>query len=685
LSTHASGILITDKPLVYYTPLQNALRGEGLISQFCMEDVEAIHLLKLDVLGLSTMTVLFRAFGWIARTTGEQVTQESIPLDDPDTYALLCTGEVTGIFQIESAGMRRVLRDLQPSEFRDIVAVLSLYRPGPMQFIKNYCDRKFGREDITYRHPALEPILAETYGIIVYQEQIIRIARELAGYTAGEGDLMRRAVGKKKREVLEAQRTKFVEGAMHQGIPAEAAETIFEDIVAFADYGFNKSHAACYAVLTLQTGYLKAHYPVEFMTAMLSVESGKPEKLPLLITECRRLGIEVRPPSVNDSDLDFTIERADSADSTERRSILGHKPLAIRFGLGAIKNVGQAPASQVVEARGDRPFADLEDFARRVDLRSLNKRVLESLILAGALDCLGDRSAMHGAMDQILALSQELHRARAVGQRSLFEFGVALNGETEECAPNPFAVHLELSCAGAPLPQKQLLASEKELLGTYMSAHPLQAYSPHLDPRLTAVANIDRTMARNAVQVLGVLSNIRHITTKRGDTMAFAQLADMSGTIEITIFPRLFEERKSLLNEDAVLLVEAKVDERDEAAQLVVDAISLYEPPPQQPDPPPPAPQTGVAPAPGNGASRVKSMVIEVPLDANDAQGQQAVSELFDLLAAVRGDVPFRFRLTHASGSVELTFPQVRTAYSPQLEQQIAARVGPNRCKIDWA
>jgi len=340
LSTHAAGVIIADRPLIEYTPLQRAPRGEGLISQYCMSDVEDIGLLKLDVLGLSTLTVLDKAFYWIKKTHGIELTQEDIPLDDPDAYALLASGDVTGIFQVESEGMRRVLRNMQPTEFTDIIAILGLYRPGPMASIPEYIDRKFGRKPVTYAHPLLEPILAETYGIIVYQEQVIQIASALAGFTASEADLMRRAMGKKKAKVMEQQRAKFIDGCQANGIDREIAESIFADIETFADYGFNKSHGAAYAVITLQTAYLKAHYPVEFMAALLMVERGNLEKVSLFISECRRLGIPVRPPDINASGVNFEIEPCQWNTLRERADLLGKSNLAIRFGLGAIKNVG---------------------------------------------------------------------------------------------------------------------------------------------------------------------------------------------------------------------------------------------------------------------------------------------------------------------------------------------------------
>jgi len=565
-STHAAGVLIADRPLVEYTPLQRTPRGEGIISQFTMEDVESIGLLKLDVLGLSTLTVLDRAFQWIERTRGIKLTQDTIPMDDADTYALLSSGEVTGIFQVESSGMRRILRDMQPTELKEIIAVLALYRPGPMQFIPNYINRKFGREDIEYRHPLLEPILAETYGIIVYQEQIIQIASQLAGYTLAEADLMRRAVGKKKKKDLEQQHAKFTEGAVANGIPLDVAEAIFADIEFFANYGFNKSHSAAYAVVTIQTAYLKAHHTAEFMTALLSVERGNLEKVVELIGECRRLGIEVRRPDVNESNVDFTIEPAEECPPEQKCQLLGVSALAIRFGLGAIKNVGDGPAQIIVEARGNKPFADLDDFARRVDLRAVNKRVLECLIRAGALDSLGQRAALLATIDQMVAVSQEQHRAQEVGQRSLFDLNPTFLGSTP-------SAKLTLASDAPPLSEKKCLADEKELLGTYMSRHPLDILSKYIDERLTAVSQIDATLEGAQVRVAGIVNSVRAIATKKGDMMAFAQFEDLSAPIELVIFPRTYEESKALLEGDSVLLVQGKVDMRYDKPKLVADAI----------------------------------------------------------------------------------------------------------------
>jgi len=663
LSTHAAGVLIADRPIVEYTPLQRAPRGQGMISQFCMEDVEAIGLLKLDVLGLSTLTALDRTFKWIERTTGVKLTQSSIPLDDPQTFALLSSGEVTGVFQVESSGMRRTLREMQPTQFEDIVAVLGLYRPGHMQFIPNYIARKHGHEPITYRHPALEPILAETYGIIVYQEQIIRIAAELAGYTASEADLMRRAVGKKKKGVLEQQHVKFVSGAAANGIPQDVAEAIFADIEAFANYGFNKSHGAAYAVLTLQTAYLKAHYPVQFVTSLLSIERGNLEKTARLVAECHRLGIEVRPPDVQSSEIDFAVEAATEHSLEQRHHLLGVKDLAIRFGLGAIKNCGDGPAEVIVEARGGRPFSDIDDFISRVDLRQVNKRALECLIRAGALDSLGMRQALLASLDQIVGESQQLHRAREIGQRSLFDLGLgaATSGGARFALPNNIP----------SIPEKQILSDEKELLGVYMSAHPLDVLTRFHDERLTSLSEIDQSMQNEQVRVAGMVGSLRVITTRKGDSMAFAQLEDLSDSKDLVIFPRTYSDARDLLSEDALLLIRAKVDVRDGETKLCAESIEPYQPP--------------------KGAKRrrpearhPKRLFLDIPLGSDEQESKEMVGRVFSLLSENRGDLPFFFHLKSPYGSVEMAFPKTTTSYSPEMERQIADLIGRDQFTVEW-
>ena len=447
-STHAAGVVIADKPLDEYIPLNRPTRGaaEGEevlpVTQFNMNDVDQLGLLKVDFLGLSTLTVLRRAAELVERYHDKRYTLDSIPLDDPAIYALLSSGHVTGVFQVEGAGMRKMLREMRPKQFENVVAAIALYRPGPMEYIPTYIRRLHGKEQVKYHHPSLEPILGETYGIIVYQEQIIRIARDLAGYDAGEADTIRKAVGKKILEKLLEHHEKFIKGAVAKGIPEAAAQGTWEDIETFARYGFNKAHAADYAVIVCQTAYLKAHYPVEYMAALLSVERGDTDKVAFVTADCRRLGIPLMPPSVNFSELDFSIENVSDAsageahvgeadtpgdavattaaapgDSTADSTDSEHGQKRIRFGLAAIKNVGEGPVGIILEAREKAgPFSDLDSFCQRVDLRQVGKRALESLIRAGAFDDFGERSQVLAVLDRMTALSSSHHQAADVGQ-----------------------------------------------------------------------------------------------------------------------------------------------------------------------------------------------------------------------------------------------------------------------------
>ena len=675
-STHAAGVLIADRPLVEYTPLQRAPRGEGIISQFCMSDVEDIGLLKLDVLGLSTLTVLDRAFGWIRRTRGIELTQETIPLDDPDAFALLSSGEVTGIFQVESEGMRRVLRDMQPHEFTDIIAILGLYRPGPMASIPEYIDRRFGRKPVSYAHPSLEPILSETFGIIVYQEQVIQIATDLAGFTASEADLMRRAMGKKKADVMEQQKAQFVEGCVTNDIPRDVAEGIFADIETFADYGFNKSHGAAYAVITLQTAYLKAHYPVEFMAALLSVERGNLDKVALFVSECRRLGIEVRPPDVNASGVDFQVEPLQWETPEERNDLSSAEGLAIRFGLGAIKNVGDGPAQVIVSSRmnrpcdekeaseGEEPFADIEDLCNQVDLRQVNKRVLECLVRAGVMDSLGERNALLASLDPMISVSQEVHSAREVGQRSLFDLGPQIMGQ--DCG-----ARISLPTNVTPLPEKERLADEKELLGCYLSSHPLDILTQYVDPRLTPLAELDPNLSSEPVTVACVLSGIRVITTRKGDPMAFCQIEDLSGNMEAVIFPRTYETAKGQLNDGDLVLIKGKPNERNESINLIVDEISPYSLPPG-------------AQKRQSAVRQAKRLTVHLSVNGDSSESAQIASRALDLMDETPGDVPFGVFLQLPEGCVHLEFNK-GTRYSPQLERSLQTLIGRDCLRVEWA
>jgi len=693
-STHAAGVVIADKPLTTYVPLAMAPRGEGQVTQYTMEALEEIGLLKIDFLGLSTLTILQRALDNIQATRGIQLRTSEIPLDDPAIYELLSSGEVTGVFQVESAGMRRTLRDMRPTTFEDIVVLLSLYRPGPMQFIENYIARKEGREKVTYRHPALEPILKDTNGIIVYQEQIIRIATDLAGYSSSEADLMRRAVGKKKAKALQEQRLKFIEGARQRGIPEEAASLIFDDIEFFANYGFNKAHSAAYAVLTCQTAYLKAKYPVEYMAAMLSVERGNSEKVASLIGECRRLGIDVLPPDVNCSQVDFTIENG-----------------AIRFGLGAIKNVGEGAVDEILRARGSKPFVSVDDWCHRVDLRQVNKRVLECLIKSGAMDCLGTRSQLLAAIDRMVTVSQQVHAAREAGQLSLF-------GLPEGGAPVGFLALPDVP----PIARKDQLAWEKELLGLYITQNPLQLL-PTRDERITRSDQIDESIKGRRILVMGMVAAVRTITTKKGDPMAFVQIDDLGGSIEAVIFPRLYEETRELWAEDRLVVLKGKVDIRDGRPSLICDEAREYdplidgssqgangepapgrrplagppapacleEPPEEPPEPPLPPPgldesaSTAPVPKPAPPARHpVRCLHLSFQRSGDDERDARKLGEVYRLLTTRPGDVPFYFEIPSSHGRVQLEFPNVMTSYSETLREELLARFGSELSSVEW-
>ena len=388
--------------------------------------LDKLGMLKVDFLGLSTLTIMARACELIRQRHGVELTLDNIPTDDPATYALLGRGETAGVFQVEGSGMRRWLMQMKPTAIEHVIAMVALFRPGPMEFIPAYIRRMHGEEPVEYRHPLLEPIFKETYGFPVYQEQLMSAAMQLAGYTPPESDDLRKAIAKKIKDKLLKHKEKFVHGAVEHGIPEETAGEIFDDWEEFARYGFNKSHAADYGIIAVQTGYLKCHYPEEYMTALLSVSQNDTDKVALYVADCRRMGIDVKPPSVNISGWDFTIE-----DRPEGKS-------AIRFGLGAVKNVGHGPVDAILEGRDDQPFSDINDFGRRVDLRSVGKRALECLIKVGAMDTFGPRSAMLSMLDQILSISASHFRASDAGQMSMFGAQHRLSATRSPCPRAPW-------------------------------------------------------------------------------------------------------------------------------------------------------------------------------------------------------------------------------------------------------
>jgi len=688
-STHAAGVVIADKPLIEYLPLHRPTKeGQGgIVTQYAMEDLEKIGLLKMDFLGLSTLTIMRRTLDLIRETRGVTLSLDKIPLDDPEIYKLLSSGNVEGVFQVESAGMRRVLTGLQPTRFEDIVAVISLYRPGPMQFIDSYIARKHGREKVEYVHPRLEPILRETYGIMVYQEQVIRVCTDLAGYTAVEADLMRRAVGKKKEEELLAHRDKFVGGAAGRGIPRDIATKIFDDITYFANYGFNKAHAADYAVITCQTAYLKAHYPVEYMAALLSVERGNQEKVALYVNECGRLGIAVLPPDVNRSRLDFAIEsqvpspksQVSSAHSDVRRETwdVGRETwdarremgLAIRFGLGAIKNVGEGAVEAIVAAREKGgPFANLDDFCARVDLRQVNRRALECLIQVGALDAFGRREQLLPLVERMMDASQRAHYAQEVGQLSLFGSGA-----------QSFAHYFGALPSVPPLGMKEYLRWEQELVGLYLSEHPLKRILSNLKESVTATCDqIDESLAGQVVVIAGMVTNVRTITTKKGEPMAFARLEDLHGSVEVVVFPKVYAKTAALWHMDTTILLRAQVELREGKLQLIAQTVTQM----TEESPPPPSGQglTKKVPRRHLNVSVVRSGDLE--------KDKQLLGMVYRLLEKYPGEDTFSLILgngPHGEGRVALDFPNAKTHYCVALQEELQGVLGANCVQVRTA
>ena len=541
--THAAGVVIARDPLTELVPLERSKgKTEAIQTQFEDKGLERLGLLKFDFLGLANLTILDRALALIERKRGVRIKREEIPLDDRKTFDLLATGETTGMFQLESAGMRRYVKELRPDRVEDVMAMVALFRPGPMDWIPTYIRRKRGQEPITYDHPALEPVLKATYGVMVYQEDVMAVSQALAGFTLAEADVLCYTVRKKIREKLDAQKTKFMAGAHKNGVPMDVIEKVWANFEPFARYGFNRAHAAIYGMIAYHTAYLKANYTSEYMTAVLSTEMGTPERVAIAIAECRRMGIAVQPPDINASDLGFDVEGT-----------------TIRFGLGAVKNVGEAAVEAILETRrSGGAFRSLDDLCQRVDLQRVNKRVLESLVRCGACDAFGPRLAQIEKLDAILATAQREQRDRASGQVGLFDLFAVV----------PDAGRIE----GPEAPRRELLSWEKELLGIYVSEHPLQEYSARIpsDLVITYLAELKEAGA-DLVTVACVVTTARKHITKNKQLMLFAQIEDLTGAAEITIFPRTYEATHDIWNADEILLVNARVEQRDDTVQLLCE------------------------------------------------------------------------------------------------------------------
>jgi DNA polymerase-3 subunit alpha len=595
-SVHAAGVVIAPKPLTEYVPLYKSQKDE-IVTQWAMKEVERVGLLKMDFLGLSTLTLIRDALDEIKRTEAVDLDIDAIPLDDPKTYELFANGQTYGVFQFESSGMRELLRKAKPERLDDLIALNALYRPGPLKsgMVDDFIARKQGKTQVTYELAALAPILSDTYGVIAYQEQVMRIAAVLAGFSMGQSDVLRKAMGKKDPKVMAKQREAFMEGTKGKGVNEKKAAKIFDLMEYFAGYGFNKSHSTAYALLAYQTAYLKANYPWHFMAALLTIEAANTDKLAMYLSECRELGMPILPPDVNSSELAFTVVKE-----------------GVRFGLAAVKNVGEGAILSILGVRREfGPVESLYSLCEHADLRLVNKRVLESLVKAGALDsirCGGDRSVrarracLFAAVDKAIENGGRHQRDRDKGQSQLF--GGTTDDGREEQVPLPDA---------PPWTEAQQLAYEKEALGFYMSGHPLERHADEM--KLFGARRLAELTASEAdVWVGGVISGLRPLKTKKGDRMAVFMLEDIAGSLEVVVFPETFSRHASLIEADAMLLVRGKFEKDDESARIVA---------------------TELLPIAALRERTTREVIIHL---AGASQGRTTFEQLAELLARHRGD-----------------------------------------------
>ncbi len=535
---HAAGVVIAPEDIVYFAPLEMAQKGV-IATQFPMGPIEELGLLKMDFLGLSNLTVINNTLRIIRKVYNHSIDLNAIPNDDLKTFELLQRADTTGVFQLESAGMKRYLKELGPTLFEDIIAMGALYRPGPMSEIPRFIKGKNDSSSITYIHESLEPILQDTYGVMVYQEQIIKLLQLVAGYTPGEADLVRKAIGKKKREIMNAEEPKFIEGCKRQGLTESGAKKLWAQIQPFADYSFNKAHATCYAQISYWTAYLKAHYPSAFMAALMTSDFDDADRLAIEISECKRMGITVLPPDVNESFVEFAVV-PDTKD--------------IRFGMVAIKNVGTGAVEEILRARVDGEFVTLEDFLSRVNCRVVNRKALESLIKAGAFDRYGERAVLLHNLDLLLAFASRVQKQVNSGQTDLF------GSISESVIEQP---KLDLQKPPTVIDKREQLLWERELLGLYLTQHPLEIFELFLTEQTVALNTLKPEHDNKAVTIGGAVTAIREITTKNGQKMAFVKLMDLTAEVEIILFPSAYQQTVGLWELDRVVLIRGKVNARD--------------------------------------------------------------------------------------------------------------------------
>lgn len=659
-STHACGVIIADKPLTEYVPLTVNQKGPmKALTQFGMKDCETIGLLKMDFLGLSNLTVIKNALRIIKKRHDVDIDLDTLPTTDEASYALLSRAETTGVFQLESEGMKRYLKELKPSQFEDIIAMCALYRPGPMDFIPDFIARKHGRKEIKYLHPSMEETLKPTYGIMVYQEQMMQLSRVLAGFSRGEADTLRKGVAKKIKAVLDKIEPKFIDGCENVGyITRQQAADLWQEWLAWAKYGFNKSHAACYALIAYQTAYLKAHYPAEFMAALMTSDIHNLDRISIEINEATKMGLKILPPSVNESFVEF--------------GVIGDDGKQIRFGLAAIKNVGEGVAEGIIEERkANGTFKSLEDFLARLDAKLINRKTLESLAMAGAFDDLGERQQILDNMETIVKFVSALNKQRNSAQVSLFGESTSANAPT---------MKLEL-VASTPATKQQRLAWEKELLSVYVSEHPLDEHRDKLERAQTKLGDLPTIKADEKVTICGIITDVRNITTKNGDPMAFVKFEDYTGTAELVVFPRTFKEHPEFWQGDKLLFIQGKVNERGgqksilvDAAKPLADAVVRQSKAAKREAAP-----TGHAPS-QSAPIATPSEAKELHLLLDSAIDRGTLESIRQALAAIPGDTPVYCTITGENSRRVST--NLMVSLSDDLLQQLSEQLGHQRILV---
>lgn len=547
---HAAGVVIAPDEIVKFVPLEKAQKGV-ISTQYSMGPVEELGLLKMDFLGLSNLTIINNALRIIKKVYETEIDISAIPLDDKKTYDLLAAGDTTGVFQLESSGMKRYLKELKPTEFDDIVAMCALYRPGPLTagLTDSFVKRKNGNESVSYAHEKFKSALQNTYGVLVYQEQVMRISRDVCGFSGGDADTLRKAIGKKKRDVMAKMKVQFIEGGQkHGGVPKSVMEKFWTDLMGFADYAFNKSHSACYALIAYQTAYLKAHYPAAFMAALMTSDYDDTDRLFIEMSECQHMGIAVLPPDINESFVEFAVV-------PEKQEI--------RFGMSAIKNVGVGAVEEILQAREKGKFTSLEDLFTRVNSRVVNKKTVESLIKAGAFDSFGSRSLLLNNIEALIAFSQKTQKEQESGQVDLF-------GDSDEASAVAVS-EIVLGPEDTQYSPSDYLQWERELMGLYLSAHPLSDFEDYLREKTHKIRDITKKDEGKRATVGGLITDVRVIQTKKGDSMAFVKIADLDGETELIVFPKVYEQTAWLWEVDKVVVVEGSVNAKDREGNLVDD------------------------------------------------------------------------------------------------------------------